>query len=90
MLVSDEGYNVFHSKGVEKKVYRFKVVDVSNDSGQRCTNNFFFVPTDEQKDKFKGKLRDQRVIISFHSCRPSPFSGDIEVNGDIEQLKKSA
>lgn len=90
LLITEEGYHTYMSKGMERKEYKFSGRDINSNAGEgRCANNFWVMPNQEQIDKFKGKLTDQKIIVNVKSVAMG-FSGETKLVGEIEPLKKAA
>jgi hypothetical protein len=84
MLVMEEGYRVFKSKGVEQKEYVFTGRDCNSNPGEmRCGNNLVYVPSQDDLDKFKGKLQDKRATVQIKEVSVG-FNGDVRLKGAIE------
>jgi hypothetical protein len=82
MLVLEESYRYYKSKGEEKKEYLFTGRDVSLPKEERCSSNLFFEPTAEELDKYKNKLTDQTVEVIIKSLSVD-FGGNVRLKGSL-------
>lgn len=83
MLVMEEGWRTFKSKGVEMKEYVFTGRDANGNKDEgRCANNLVYQPTQEDMDKFKDKLTDQRVTVFIREISVA-FNGDVRLKGRL-------
>lgn len=89
LLIMEEGFHTYMSKGNERKEYKFSGRDCSPVAEGRCANNFWVMATDEQVDKFKGKLVDQKIVVNVKTISMG-FNGETKLVGEIEPLKRAA
>ncbi len=90
MLVMEEGWRTFKSKGVEQREYVFTGRDVNaNKEEGRCANNLVYMPVQEDMDKYMGKLQDQRVTIYVREISVA-FNGDVRLKGRIQPIGNGA
>lgn len=82
-LVLEESENSFIGKKGQVRQWRASVRDMGQ--GQRCTNNLVYTLTDEEQDKFKGKIRDKMVRIHIKTMYPGN-NGEIRIEGSLEVL----
>jgi hypothetical protein len=78
ILVLDDGYREFKSRGETKKEYLFGGREFGTNPAEVCSNNLVIVATDEQKDKFAGKLMG-RIVTATVKQISAAFNGDIRL-----------
>lgn len=85
MLVLEEAVNSFNTKTGVKKEKQLSLRDQS--PGVRCKTNFTYALSDEEADKYSGKLRDQVVTVHVSDMRAG-FQGEIRLSGHLEVAPK--
>lgn len=87
MLCLEEGEREKRFEGKVEVVYEASFRDVSE--GRRCTNNFVIRLEGDQKDRLKGKLRDNHWQVSVAKITGA-FNGDYSIVADIEPWKNGS
>lgn len=83
VLVLEESENKYMGKAGQVKQWRASCRDMSE--GVRCQNNFVYTLTDEEVDKYKGKLRDQQIFVNVKNMFMGN-NGEIRLEGSLEPL----
>jgi hypothetical protein len=81
MLVLEESEREYRSRNGMVKEYVISARDAGKE--ERCTNNFVYALSSEEIDRFKGKLRDNKVRLVIKEVR-ARFNGEIQIVGRIE------
>ena len=80
-VVSDQPDEYTGKKGLVK-THIFTCQDVCP-SGQRLKDNFDYVLSDPEKEKFAGKMLDKEITLDVIELRPPPFGSRLRASGRI-------
>ena len=59
-------------------------------SGARLKNTFDYTLSEEEKDKFAGKLLDKTIELDVNELSPAPFGGRLRARGRIHSTPLDA
>lgn len=84
LMVLDETSNAFKTKqGAEKLENILSARDCGD--GGRCSANFEYVLTQSESDSYRGKLRDEKIVVDVKEIK-AKYDGSLKLIGHITEI----